>query len=789
MKINNASENETETRRWYIDPILLEKGWDKGSIRMEYHISSRKTINSKKVDEKIADYVLYYYDVVVAVIEAKKVNLDYRTGLQQAIEYAKLLNTPYAYSTNGKKFAERNMITGEEKEIEMSNFPTKDELWQRYLIDNNLSNKVSNSINKNPLLFPYFSDPINPRKPRYYQISAINETLKAIARGQQKIMLVMATGTGKTYTAFQIAYKLFKTGIKKRVLFIADTNILIDQALSNDFKSLRKVSTKIKNHNLDSAHNFYFSLYQQLIGDNDEEYFREFKPNFFDLIIIDECHRGSARDNSNWRKILDYFSSATKIGLTATPKETKDISNINYFGEPVYVYSLKQGIDDGFLAPYRIIRVGLNVDQSGFQPYKDEKDKYGNEYDKSLYEHSDINKTIVIEDRDILVAKKITEFLKLEENSRFDKTLVFCEDNDHAERMKRAIINLNMDIVKDYSNYVLRIVSDAGNSSKWISENVDKFCDVKEKMPTIVTSTKLMSTGVDTKTCKLIVIDKNIKSIIPFKQIIGRGTRLDIANGKTFFTIMDFTGATRIFADENFDGTPISIYEQKISDPISEDITKDLLIDEDLANEDSYFDVGLSAEHERKDKLVVPEHRLNVNVLLEQYEYYDKDGNKIVNDIKSYARNIILEHYKTFSDFAIDWKKETNKKNILDKLDPTGEIFNKLKKKINKNQIDEFDIICHFAYDKNIMTRADRVKKVLNSGYLKRYDTLKETVLNKILEIYKKTGLYDFENTSILENEPFNEFDRNPLKIIKIFGSKLEYQKTLRDLQYQIYSD
>jgi len=308
-------------------------------------------------------------------------------------------------------------------------------------------------------------------------------------------------------------------------------------------------------------------------------------------------------------------------------------------------------------------------------------------------------------------------------------------------------------------------------------------------MPTIVTSTKLMSTGVDTKTCKLIVIDKNIKSIIPFKQIIGRGTRLDIANGKTFFTIMDFTGATRIFADENFDGTPISIYEQKISDPISEDITKDLLIDEDLANEDSYFDVGLSAEHERKDKLVVPEHRLNVNVLLEQYEYYDKDGNKIVNDIKSYARNIILEHYKTFSDFAIDWKKETNKKNILDKLDPTGEIFNKLKKKINKNQIDEFDIICHFAYDKNIMTRADRVKKVLNSGYLKRYDTLKETVLNKILEIYKKTGLYDFENTSILENEPFNEFDRNPLKIIKIFGSKLEYQKTLRDLQYQIYSD
>jgi len=786
VELDKKKMTEEDIKMKYITPAVVKAGWNlESQISAEYYFTDGRVIVRGNVtargERKRADYILAYKpNIPLAIIEAKDNKHSVGDGMQQGIEYADILDIPFVYSSNGDGFIEHDMKNGTERELAIGEFPSPEELWRRFKNVSEFDEKQLEIVTE-PYYYSY-----QDKKPRYYQRVAINRTVEVVAKGKDRILLVMATGTGKTYTAFQIAWRLWKSGVKKKILFLADRNILIDQTMSNDFKPFEKVMTKIENRKMDSSYELYLSLYHQMTGEDEMEVFRQFKPDFFDLIIVDECHRGSAKEESRWRKILEYFSGATQIGMTATPKETKDTSNINYFGEPIYTYSLKQGIEDGFLAPYKVIRVGLDKDLNGYRPEAGKTDMYGNEIEDREYSINDFDRKIIIDDRTKTIARKVTEFLK--KTDRFSKTIVFCIDIAHAERMRQALINENSDLVRENSKYIMRITGDNEEGKAQLDNFIDEECNY----PTIVTTSKLMTTGVDCKTCKLIVLDNIFgeNGMTEFKQIIGRGTRLKEDYGKLYFTIMDFRNASRLFADPTFDGEPVQIYEPKENDPIVEDeeIDENIHVNEEEGKEGykpGHGDFGFEDDGKQRPKV----YRINdveVKVLSERVQYYDRDGKLITENITDYSKRNILERFATLETFLRDWNSGDKKQAIIDELKEHGVLLEALREESGDKDSDDFDLICHIAYDKKPLTKSERANNVKKRGYLYKYSETAQKVLEALLEKYKDLGLYEIEDTKILELKDFEQFG-SPLKIVKMFGGKDGYLKAIEELEREIY--
>lgn len=774
MKKSEMTEEDIKMK--YINPAIEKSGWDiNRNVKFEYCFTDGRIIvrgnKTKRGDKKKADYLLYYLpNIPIAVIEAKDNNHSVGDGMQQAIEYANVLDVPFAYSSNGDGFLEHDMRAGKERELKMNEFPSPEELWKRYKGIINISEEQEKLITE-----PYYFN-MGDKTPRYYQVIAINKTIEAIAKGKNRILIVMATGTGKTYTAFQIIHRLWQSKNKRKILYLADRNILIDQTMQQDFKPFSKYMTKIEGKRLDSSYEIYMSLYQQLAGEDNKEPFREFKPDFFDLIIVDECHRGSAKDDSLWRKILEYFSSATQIGMTATPKETEEVSTISYFGKPVYIYSLKQGIEDGFLAPFKVLRIGLNKDLEGYRPTEGKKDIYGNEIEDKIYDIKDFDKSIIIDNRTKVVAKRITEFLK--EIDRFAKTIVFCVDIEHAERMRQALINENSDMVREDSRYIMRITGDNEEGKK----QLDYFIDAESKYPVIVTTSKLLTTGVDCKTCRLIVLDNNINSMTEFKQIIGRGTRIQVEYKKEYFTIMDFRNASKHFADSEFDGEPIQIKEISENEPIADETKEE--IDEYGDMDFGDFKSAYEIDGDKKYKYRVND--IEIKILSETVQYIGANGKLITENIIDYSKKNILGEYATLESFINAWNKEDRKRAIIEELQNKGVLLEELRKNVKDKDIDDFDLICHIAYDKKPLTKKERAKGVKESGYLYKYEGLAREIINALLDKYMDDGIEDIEDIKILKNNPFQKFG-DLVKITSLFGGKEGYIKAVKDLENQIY--
>lgn len=760
---------EEDIKYRYITPAIEKAGWQKEQVFMEYFFTDGQMIvrgkKAKRGKRKKADYLLHYSKghVPLAVVEAKDNSHSIGSGMQQAMDYARILSVPFAYSSNGDGFLEHDFLTGKETEIALDEFPSQEALWDRYLVGKGLKEGSETIITE-----PDYFDPFSKKKPRYYQRIAIQNTLEAIAKGQDRILLVMATGTGKTFTAFQIMWKLLQGRKAKRILYLADRNILIDQTMQQDFSPLEKRMTKIKGKVLDSAYEVHMSLYHQLAGEEGEEPFREFKPEFFDLIIIDEAHRGSAKEDSQWRKILEYFSSAIQIGMTATPKETKYVSNIDYFGEPVYTYSLKQGIQDGFLAPYKVIRVNIDRDTEGWRPYKGQTDIHGNEIEDREFNVGDYDRNLIIDERTKEVAKRITEWLK--NNGRFSKTIIFCVDIDHAERMRQALGNENSDLVKENSKYVMRITGDNPEGKA----HLDYFIDVNEKYPTIATTSKLMTTGVDSKTTKLIVLENSINSMTEFKQIIGRGTRLYPSMDKNYFTIMDFRGVSRLFADPEFDGEPIP------DDEFGEGGSIPPTEGPDFPPENGPEVPPIGPNHKKYYVKGV-----EVNIINERVQYYDIDGKLITESIKDYSKRNILNEFATLDEFLHYWTDSEKKEAIKDELLENGVLLEALRDESGKDY-DDFDLIMHVAYDKKPLTKQDRVNNVKKKGYLHSYSAVCQEVLSGLLDKYMDGGIAELEDTRILDNSPFDKIG-SPKRIAKHFGGKQKYLQAVKELQSYIY--
>lgn len=780
---NNLSEEDT--RNIYITPALT-KNWDlETQIRSEVYFTAGKVIvrgnMSTRAKGEKADYILYYNSSKpIAVVEAKKYDLEVGTGMQQAVEYARTLDLPFAYSTNGKGFLEHDMITGNEREISIDNFPTPGDLWYRYKTEKNISNEEEKIINE-----PYYYAP-GVNKPRYYQRIAINRTCEAIARGQNRILLVMATGTGKTFTAFQIIHRLKQSGLKRKILYLADRNMLIDQTMAQDFQPFTKVMTKVENRKMDSSFEIYMALYQQLTDGQGMDIFKQFSEDFFDLIIVDECHRGSAADDSNWKKVLEYYKSATQIGLTATPKETNEISNIQYFGEPIYTYSLKQGIDDGFLAPYKVIRVNLDKDIAGYRPEAGKRDVYGNIIEnEETYFQADMDKRIIIDERTQAVAKRITEFLK--NSDRYSKTIVFCIDIEHAERMRQALVKENNDMVAKNPNYIMRITGD----NQIGKAQLENFIDVEEKYPTIVTTSKLLTTGADCKTCKLIVLDSNINSMTEFKQIIGRGTRIREDYHKTYFTIMDFRNASRLFSDPDFDGEPICIKQVDPDKEMPKDSDIDI-IDGDLQNVVETTENNSKPTIPNIEKRTQPQSKIHVNgvevnIYNEIVSYYDKDGKLVTESLRDFSKKSILNEYASLNDFINKWNSTERKQAILDELKEHGVLIDELRKDIGIDDIGDFDLILHIAYDKKPLTRYERVNNVIKKGYLYKYSKMAQNILKDLLEKYSDNNELELTDTRILELKPFNGYG-SMFDIVDVFGGKDKYIEAVEELEKELYA-
>ena len=775
--------SEEDTRNIYITPALTKK-WDlEKQIRSEVYFTAGKVIvrgnMSTRAKGEKADYILYYNSSKpIAVVEAKKYDLEVGTGMQQAIEYAKTLDLPFAYSTNGTAFLEHDMLTGNEREISMDDFPSPDDLWYRYKVAKNITEEEEKIINE-----PYYYAP-GVNKPRYYQTIAINRTCEAIAKGQKRLLLVMATGTGKTFTAFQIIHRLKKSGLKRKILYLADRNMLIDQTMTQDFQPFTKVMTKVENRKMDSSFEIYMALYQQLTDGQGTDIFKQFSEDFFDLIIVDECHRGSAADDSNWKKILEYYKSATQIGLTATPKETNEISNIQYFGEPIYTYSLKQGIDDGFLAPYKVIRINLDKDLVGYRPEAGKRDVNGNIIeDDEIYYQSDMDKRIIIDERTQAVAKRVTEFLK--NTNRYNKTIVFCIDIEHAERMRQALIKENNDMVAENPNYIMRITGD----NQIGKAQLENFIDVEEKYPTIVTTSKLLTTGADCKTCKLIVLDSNINSMTEFKQIIGRGTRIREDYNKTYFTIMDFRNASRLFSDPDFDGEPVSIKNVNPEDDTPDDSDVNTNASGVAEDDEKYtFDpptLKPIETGERKGKLHI--NGVDVSIYNEIVSYYDKDGKLVTESLKDFSKKSILNEYASLDDFLHKWNSKDRKKAILDELEQQGVLIDELRKDVGIDDIGDFDLILHIAYDKKPLTRYERVNNVIKKGYLYKYSEMAQNILKDLLEKYSDNNELELTDTKILELKPFNEYG-SPMDIVDVFGGKDKYIEAVEELENELYA-
>lgn len=774
--------NESDVRLKLIDPAL-KKSWDTDKqIFTEHYFTDgeivvRNNFHTRKKPKK-ADYLLMYKrDVPIAIVEAKDSNHTVEAGLQQAMGYAVALDVPFAYSSNGKGFAEHDFTTGKVRRLSMDDFPSPEELWTRYCASRNIETEKAEEIVTTSYYYEYGSN-----SPRYYQRNAINRTMEAIAKGQDRILLVMATGTGKTYTAFQIVHRMREAGLARKVLYLADRNILIDQTIDGDFRPFRKVTTKVEHRKLDPAYEIYFALYQQLVGVDGEEIFREFSPEFFDLIIVDECHRGSAADDSAWRKILEYFNSAVQIGMTATPKETRDVSNIDYFGEPIYTYSLKQGIEDGFLAPYQVVCVKPNVDVYGWRPVAGSIDDNGEPIDDRVYEKQDFDRELVIKERTEIVAKKITQFLK--ETDRFSKTIVFCVDVDHAERMRVALVNENCDIVKDHPTYIMRITGD----SKEGKAKLDEFIDPDEKYPAIVTTSKLLTTGVNCKTCRLVVLDNIFgeQGMTEFKQIVGRGTRICEPYGKLYFTILDFRDASRMFADPTFDGEPVQVFEPSpdgpmVPDPDEPNSPPDVT---PLPVTPNWPDDDSDNSSERVKYYV---HGVPVEITSERVEYYSVSGDLVTESLKDYTRKNILGEYETLDHFLRVWNAEERKQAIIDELEERGVFLEELRKESGQDQMSDFDLICHIAYDQKPLTRSERANNVKKRGYLYEYSGLARDVLETLLDKYSTSNLVDLDDTRVLDLEEFRRFG-SPMKICKAFGGKEEFVYAAQTLENALYS-
>ena len=771
--LSKRNMTEEDIKLQFITPAVTEK-WSRGKITMETRITDGK-INLKgnlafREKPKRADYLLYLSaNNPIAVIEAKDNTHSISYGLQQAMEYARMLDLPFAFSSNGDGFAEHDFLTGKERQFGLEDFPTETELIERFKQESGLSPAQETVLSQ-----PYYSSQ-NTYPPRYYQRIAINRTMDAIARGQQRLLLVMATGTGKTYTAFQIVYRLLQSGMKRKVLYLADRNILVDQSIQQDFAPLEKVIHKINVAKDDkstiTSHEVYFSLYQQLVGDDDQEHFSElFSPDFFDLIIVDECHRGSAKEESRWRRILEYFSSATQIGMTATPKETKYISNLNYFGEPVYTYSLKEGIEDGFLAPFKVINIMTDIGD-GWRPRKGQRDIFGNEIPDRIYTNSDYDYNIVIEDRIEQVAQEITRYLK--STDRMAKTIVFCANEDAAERMRVALVNLNSDMVQKNPDYVVRITG----SDTYGKGKLKYFISTSSEGPVIATTSELLSTGADCKMTKLIVLDKTIGSMTEFKQIIGRGTRLREKEGKTHFVVMDFRNVSRLFADPDWDG-PIEMSED--FDPNHGQ----------APNSRGKARTGDGADDSLQNpKPIVDVNGCKVSIIHKTVSVYDANGKLLRQEsIVDYTKENVRGEYASLDNFIRQWSAQEKKEQIRDLLRARGIDLEQMKADQNMTEVDDFDFICHVAFDKKPLTRRERANNVKKRDFLSKYSGTAREVLEALLDKYMNTGIYEIEKTEVLKLDPFLKMGK-PVKIASYFGGREGYRKAVKELENEIYMD
>jgi type I restriction enzyme R subunit len=794
VAIDKKTLSERDICTKFITPSLVAAGWDLDTqIREEVGFTDGRIYVRGKMHargaKKRVDHILYYKpNIPLAIIEAKDNNHTVGAGMQQALGYANPLDVPFVFSSNGDGFLfhDKTVKSGPiETELPLNAFPSPEQLWRKYKAFKGIADEADSIVSQD-----YFSDGSN-RSPRYYQQIAINRTVEAIARNESdnRHLLVMATGTGKTYTAFQIIYRLWKSGLKKRVLFLADRTALIDQTVRGDFRHFKEAMTVIKHKQIDTAYNIYLALYQGLSDNNDADAYKQFSPEFFDLIVVDECHRGSAREDSKWREILRYFTGATHIGLTATPKETKDISSSEYFGDPLYTYSLKQGIDDGFLAPYKVIKVTIDIDAEGWRPPKGFKDKDGQVVEDRLYNRTDFDRHIIVEDRRRIVAQKISEFLK--GSDRFSKTIVFCMDIEHAEGMRTALANANADLVAVNSKYVMQITGDNEEGKR----HLDAFISPTELYPVIATTSKLMTTGVDAQTCKLIVLDSNIGSMTEFKQIIGRGTRINEDFGKHYFTIMDFRNVTALFADKDFDGDPVRVKEATEDDDISEtdNETDNTLVTDQLTGEEIHFpepekpDVSIvaedSPEYGVRQKVTV--NGVEVTVINERVQYMGSDGKIITESLRDYTRKSIRTAYASLESFLRSWKQADKKRVIVEELERQGVIFAALKEEIG-SAFDPFDLICHVAYEQKPLTRKERAEQVKKRDYFSNYGDFARKVIAALLDKYADDGGLDFENPEIIRLDPLSKLG-SPVEIIRAFGGKSAYDSAIHTLTEELY--
>ncbi len=782
--LDKRSLSERDICTKFVTPALVAAGWDvQINIREEVSFTKGRVIVRGRMttrgESKRADYILYHSSgAPLALIEAKDNNHSVGAGMQQALGYAETLQIPFVFSSNGDAFLfhDRTLTEGQiEKPIGLSEFPSPADLWARHTDARNIPTA------RLPVVAQPFHDDGSGKLPRYYQTIAVNRAVEAVARGQNRLLLVMATGTGKTYVAFQTIWRLWKAGVKKRILFLADRNILIDQTRVNDFKPFGGAMTKITNRTVDKSYEIYLALYQAVSGTEvADDIYKQFSSDFFDLVVIDECHRGSAADHASWRRILDYFSSATHLGLTATPKETKEISNITYFGEPIYTYSLKQGIEDGFLAPYKVVRIHLDKDLTGWRPSAQQTDKHGAIIPDRIYNQKDFDRELILEKRTLLVAKKVTEFLKLS-GDRFAKTIVFCEDIDHAERMRQALANENADLVAQNHRYVMRITGDEPEGKA----ELDNFINPEVRHPVIATTSKLLTTGVDAQTCKLIVIDQNLQSVAEFKQIIGRGTRLREDFGKLYFTIMDFRKVTELFARPDFDGDPVVIYEpQEGESPVPPDDAAD------VANEPPEGEIcittipGPYSGGGQRQKYTVD--NVAVSIIAEQVQYYDEGGKLVTESLRDYTRKNVRKQFASLDSFLRTWTKAARKEAILIELQARGVFLEAVADEVGRNY-DPFDLVAHVAFDQPPLTRRERAENVKKRNYFAKYGPQARAVLEALLEKYADSGLADLESPRVLQLDPFAAMG-TPVQLVKAFGGSDEYAQAVRDLESELYT-
>jgi len=789
--MNKKDLSESDIKAKFITPAITGAGWDEQTqlgreiffTDGRIYVKGRMTARGKR---KFADYILFYKpNVPIAVIEAKDNKHSVRGGIQQALGYANTLDIPFVFSSNGDGFYFHDKTATDgviEKELSLEEFPSPELLWAKYK-----KYKGIDAPEVEEVITQDFYQDGSGRSPRYYQQNAVNRTIEAVAKKQDRILLVMATGTGKTYTAFQFIYRLWKSGAKKRILFLADRTALIDQTARGDFRHFKDAMTIIKHKKIDTAYNVYLALYQGLSDSQGADAYKQFSPDFFDLVVIDECHRGSAKEDSAWREILRYFNTATHIGMTATPKETDKVSNIEYFGDPIYTYSLKQGIDDGFLAPYKVVKVTLDIDAEGWRPPKGYVDKDGNPVEDRIYNRTDFDRNIIVEERRKIVAAKITEFLK--GYDRFAKSIVFCIDIEHAEGMRTALANANADLVAQNSKYIMQITGDNQEGKR----ELDNFINPIEKYPVIATTSKLMTTGVDAQTCKLIILDSNIGSMTEFKQIIGRGTRINEEYGKSYFTIIDFRNVTNLFADPDFDGDPVMIKQVGEDDDLTgteEETTEDIITEVDGEEVDfpktpDYPEIEGGGDIVEEPRVKILVDGVQVKIVNERVQYLGADGKIITESLKDYTKKNITKHFQTIDDFLNRWNQSDKKKAIVDELEEQGVFFEALKEEVGKD-FDPFDLICHIAFESKPLTRKERADNVKKRNYFTKYSEKAQAVINNLLDKYTDDGLLTIESTEVLKLDPLNKLG-TPIELVKAFGGKPQYRAALKELENELY--